>query len=75
MYKDPIEGNAIADLEKANLSVKASVAQLQVMVIFQFIKKIIVSIKVVQCVCDFAIGRILLQTYKSIASYFSQLVK
>ena len=42
MYKDPIEGDAIAELEKANLSVEATVAKLQVMVIFQFIKKIIV---------------------------------
>ena len=42
VYKDPIEGDAIADLEKTNLSVKASVAKLQVMVIFQFIKRIMV---------------------------------
>ena len=42
MYKEPIEGDAIGDLEKANLSVEASVAQLQVMAIFQFMKKIIV---------------------------------
>ena len=42
VFKDPIEGNAIDDLEKANLSVEASVAKLQVMVIFQFVKKIIV---------------------------------
>ena len=42
VYKDPIEGDTIADLEKTNLSVKASVAKLQVMVIFQFIKRIMV---------------------------------
>ena len=42
VFKDPIEGEAISDLEKANLSVQASVAKLQIMVIFQFIKKIIV---------------------------------
>ena len=43
VYKDPIEGDAIADLEKTNLSVEATVAKLQVMVIFQFIKRIIVN--------------------------------
>ena len=43
VYKDPIEGDAIADLEKTNLSVKATIAELQVMVIFQFIKRIIVN--------------------------------
>ena len=74
VYKDPIEGEAIADLERANLSVKATVAKLQVMVIFQFVKKIIVSTQhsvschMIQCHC-----RILLLTYKSTESCYSQL--
>ena len=42
VFKDPIEDNDINDLEKANLSVQASVAKLQIMVMFQFVKKIIV---------------------------------
>lgn len=42
VFKDPIEGDAVGDLEKANLSVQANIAKLQVMVVFQFIKKLIV---------------------------------
>ena len=72
VYKDPIEGDAIADLERANLSVKATVAKIQVMVIFQFIKKIIVNTMLVCHMIQYYC-RVLLLTYKSTASCYSQL--
>ncbi|XP_065918579.1 intermembrane lipid transfer protein VPS13C-like isoform X2 [Dysidea avara] len=41
VYKEAIEGDAISDLSRANLAVDASVAQLQVIVSFTFVKRII----------------------------------